>query len=269
LNAYLNLNATGGSAYTYRVTLHYDLALLGTVTSESNLRVASRIANTWLSDSATVINVSNRTIAGSRANTAMGIFTGTDVTAPLPVQLSYFTANAVGEDVSLTWATASEFNNKGFELERSLDGVHFNYFGFVKGAGTSNRIIRYAASDKNAFDQASVLYYRLKQVDLDGKYTYSQVAVVDKNTLENFTSNVFPNPFVSNFMVQINTPQSGKAELSLIDITGKVIANRTDELVVGGNLIDFTQTTEVISGVYFLTIKQGDNYTVQKIVSVK
>jgi hypothetical protein len=70
-------------------------------------------------------------------------------------------------------------------------------------------------------------------------------------------------------MVQINTPQSGKAELSLIDITGKVIANRTDELVVGGNLIDFTQTTEVISGVYFLTIKQGDNYTVQKIVSVK
>ena len=269
LNAYLNLNATGGSAYTYRVTLHYDLALLGTVTSESNLRVASRIANTWLSDSATVINVSNRTIAGSRANTAMGIFTGTDVTAPLPVQLSYFTANVVGEDVSLTWATASEFNNKGFELERSLDGVHFNYFGFVKGAGTSNRIIRYAASDKNAFDQASVLYYRLKQVDLDGKYTYSQVAVVDKNTLENFTSNVFPNPFVSNFMVQINTPQSGKAELSLIDITGKVIANRTDELVVGGNLIDFTQTTEVISGVYFLTIKQGDNYTVQKIVSVK
>lgn len=269
LQSYVDLNATGGSAYTYRLTYHYDIALLGTVSSESNLRVARRVANTWTFDSNTVLNLSNRTIAGSVANTMMGVFTGTDVNAPLPVQLSYFTAHAVGNDVALSWATASELNNKGFELERSVDGFNFSYFGFVKGAGNSNRMIRYTAMDQDAFENANKVYYRLKQVDVDGKFTYSQVVSVDKNLEEGFESQVFPNPFVANFMVQINTPQSGKAELSLIDITGKVIATRTDDLVIGGNLIDFNQTADVISGVYFLTIKQGEHYTVQKIVSVK
>jgi hypothetical protein len=70
-------------------------------------------------------------------------------------------------------------------------------------------------------------------------------------------------------MVEIKTPQSGLAELTLIDITGKVIVKRVDNLQVGGNLIDFTQTSEVISGVYFLTVKQGDFYKVQKIISIK
>ncbi|MDP3930536.1 MAG: T9SS type A sorting domain-containing protein [Bacteroidota bacterium] len=267
-NAYLDLGATGGSAYSYRVTLNYDLALLGSVSSESSIRIASRIANTWAVDSNTVLNVSNRTAANTVSNTAMGVFTGTDITAPLPVQMSFFTAMASNEDVILSWATASELNNKGFELERSYDGINFENFGFVKGAGNSVRTQRYSATDINAFTNSNTLYYRLKQIDFDGMYTYSSIAVVNKNALEGFVSNVFPNPFVSDFIVQINTPQSGKAELTLIDITGKIVASRTDDLVIGGNLIDFTETA-ANSGVYFLTIKQGDFYTVQKIVSVK
>jgi hypothetical protein len=178
-------------------------------------------------------------------------------------------ANAVESDVVLNWVTASETNNKAFELERSVNGVDFEYFGTVKGAGNTTLTQRYSATDKNALALASVLYYRLKQVDFDGKYTYSNTVVVDQFATDEFASNVFPNPFVDNFMVEIKTPQSGLAELTLIDITGKVIAKRVDNLQVGGNLIDFTQTSEVISGVYFLTVKQGDFYKVQKIISIK
>ena len=269
LNSYVELSATAGAGYNYRVNYNYDIALLGSVTAESNLRMASRIGGTWRFDSTSSVNTVNKIISNTGVNIAMGIFTGTDASAPLPVQLISFMANAVESDVVLNWVTASETNNKAFELERSINGVDFEYFGTVKGAGNTTLTQRYVATDRNALALASVLYYRLKQVDFDGKYTYSNTVVVDQFATDEFASNVYPNPFVDNFMVEIKTPQSGLAELTLIDITGKVIASRVDNLLIGGNLIDFTQTSEVISGVYFLTVKQGDFYKVQKIISIK
>ncbi len=269
LNAYLDLNATGGAGYTYRVNLNYDLALLGSVLSESNLKLASRIANTWRMDSNSVLNVSTKTISNAAQNLGMGVFTGTDITAPLPVQLTYFAARAAENDVLLTWLTASEFNNKGFEVERSINGVDFEYIGFVKGAGNSARQVRYGITDKNALQLETTLYYRLKQVDMDGSFNYSSIVSVDMLSVESFTSKVFPNPFTEQFSIEVNTPESGDAICTLIDITGKVIASKVAPLISGANFIEFTETSNVISGVYFLQVQQGEYKSIQKVVSVK
>ncbi len=269
LNAYLNLNATGGAGYNYRVTMNYDLALLGSVTSENNLKLASRVATTWSLDSNSVVNVSAKTIANVAQNTAMGVFTGTDITAPLPVQLTYFAARARENDVELTWLTASESNNKGFEIERSTNGVDFEYIGFVKGAGNSARQLRYVLLDRDAMRLNTSLYYRLKQVDFNGTFNYSPIVNVNMFTSEEFTSKVFPNPFTEQFSVEVNSPESGTAKLTLIDITGKIIASKTSEVISGTNLIDFTETANAISGVYFLQIEQGQFKAIQKVISIK
>jgi hypothetical protein len=268
LNAYLNLSATGGSGYTYRVTMNYDPALMGTVLSESNLRLARYAAASWSVDSNTIINTGARTITNATNNTVMADFTGTDITAPLPVQLSYFVANAVERDVVLTWLTASEQNNRGFEVERSTDGSNFEYVGFVKGAGNTARLTRYGFTDNEALSLASTLYYRLKQIDFDGSFNYSNIVTVNTSNDDKFSSKVFPNPFESQFAVEVNTPQEGEAVLSLIDITGKVIGSKSVQLTTGRNLVDFTETDGIVSGVYFMQIVQGDYKAVQKVISI-
>jgi len=269
LNAYLSLSAAGGSAYTYRVTLNYDIALLGNVLSEANLRVAARPASVWTVDSASLVNVSAKTIANTANNTVMGLFTGTDFTAPLPVSFTYFAAQAVEQDAQLLWETASELNNKGFEVERSLDGVNFEYIGFVKGAGNSSRKLRYNYMDKDALSLGSDLFYRLKQVDLDGSINYSEVAILSTQNMEVFASKVYPNPFVENFTVEVKATHQSAAMLTLIDITGKVAAQLQVNVNQGVNFIDFDKAAHLIPGVYFLRIAQGDNTEIQKVVHIK
>jgi hypothetical protein len=92
-----------------------------------------------------------------------------NVGSPLPVTLSTFTATTKAADALLSWTTVSETNNKGFEVERSINGRTFEKVGFVKGAGNSNRISNYGLTDVRAFDvtNSNILYYRLKQLDFN------------------------------------------------------------------------------------------------------
>jgi hypothetical protein len=90
--------------------------------------------------------------------------------ATTPVKLTSFTATAKAADAFLNWTTASEINNKGFDVERSVDGRTFESIGFVKGAGNSTRMLNYSLTDAKAFEKTPVMYYRLKQVDFDGNF---------------------------------------------------------------------------------------------------
>jgi hypothetical protein len=269
LNAYVDLGATGGSGYNYIATLHYDPALLGNVLSESNLRLASRVNNLWGFDNNSTVNTTAKTITNGTANTAMGVFTGTDVTAPLPVQLTNFTATANDNHVLLSWTTASELNNKGFEVERSSDGNKFEYVGFVKGKGTTQRTNSYNLTDKDAFNRSNLLYYRLKQIDFDGSYSYSNIVLVSKFGEDVFVSNVYPNPFIESFNIDVVTPVSGTTEITVVDITGKEIATKSIEANVGKNTIFFNEMAHVNSGIYFVKVKQGTYTGLHKVVSVK
>ncbi len=147
--------------------------------------------------------------------------------SPLPIRLLKF--DAVLQDkqtVNVSWITASETNNDYFTVEKSADGVNFEKIVSVKGAGSYSRMLTYNSTDYFPF--AGQSYYRLKQTDFDGKFTYSNIVPI--NTGAQSTLTVYPNPAADNDVIQISVPTELKGKTVLIqlyDLQGrKVYSNK-------------------------------------------
>jgi len=168
----------------------------------------------------------------------------------LPVEFTTFTAEALRDETALLkWETATELNNDYFQIEHSADGVNFAKIGLQKGAGTSFEPQSYQFVHPNP--RASINYYRLKQVDIDGTFDYSEIRSV--NFAKEGTFQVYPNP--STNYVQI-VPPAAAAELDwnvdVFDIQGR--------LVQKFNLTDANfrlSTANWPSGVYHLQLRSG------------
>jgi len=139
--------------------------------------------------------------------------------ATLPMKLIYFTGKYDGHEAQLSWATASEYNNDWFEIESSSDGKSFVRIGSVKGAERSNTKREYSYTDQPTTD---VTYYRLKQVDRDGKYEYSTIVVISKNKNNNSVE-CFPNPVNSVLYVSVNAAATGAVQLKFYDMQGRLL----------------------------------------------
>ena len=137
--------------------------------------------------------------------------------APLPVELVSFTAKAAENHVALQWKTASELNNDRFEIERSKDGISFETIGTVNGNGTTNEEQDYAYYDRTVVD--GIYYYRLKQVDYDGKFEKSQVVQVRMSGAQNAVS-VFPT--VIKDQINIQTDHTERPTV-VSDVTGRIL----------------------------------------------
>ncbi len=113
--------------------------------------------------------------------TIQGTYTGigTLCNGPLPVELTLFTATMVKNEINLFWKTETEVNNYGFNVERRINEGEWNNIGFVEGHGNSNSPKEYSYSDKDLFAGGSKFQYRLKQVDTDGSFEYSDVVEVE------------------------------------------------------------------------------------------
>lgn len=157
----------------------------------------------------------------STANTvsSFGPFTLSVIASPLPVELLYFDAKSEGEDVRLEWATATELDNALFTVYRSADGRDFSPLFSVPGAGTSVQVLEYMAYDRGPL--VGLNYYRLRQTDLDGTWTESDVVVVHFDALDG-TPVLYPNP-ATDLVHLVGLPTTG-AELRVLDITGRVIS---------------------------------------------
>lgn len=121
----------------------------------------------------------------------------------LPVELVRFEAIANDKTVELRWETASESNNDGFEVQRSLNGQNWVALDFIPGSGTTNETNRYSFVD--GLPQFSTNYYRLKQVDFDGRFEYSHIVSLKMHAEEGIQ--VYPNPFSGEFQIDINSEQ--------------------------------------------------------------
>jgi hypothetical protein len=143
---------------------------------------------------------------------------------PLPVGLTAFTAQAQGPDaVRLAWATASELNNVGFTVERSVDGQAFGPIGTVPGAGTSNTRHTYSLVDTQLPYGATVLYYRLRQLDENGTVTYTPVRVVRLTKAGAVAQlQAYPNPAREAVHVKL-LGSASSAPLELYDATGRLV----------------------------------------------
>ncbi len=138
----------------------------------------------------------------------------------LPIELLSFTGKLQSENVKLNWSTAFEQNSKGFEIEKSLDGVNFRKIGFVTGAGNSNTTRGYSFIDPQRAVEFN--YYRLKLVDIDNKFDYSDVVLV-KNAFGKQDVYLAGNPITNNINIQFAKTPNGKVAVNIYDMKGSKI----------------------------------------------
>jgi hypothetical protein len=179
------------------------------------------------------------------------------VTPPIPVELNSFSAYSDNEKVNLSWSTASEINNHGFEIERSNDKNNFYTVGFVKGNGTTTTENYYSFSDSP--DKKGIFYYRLKQVDYNGHYEYSDLVSVDFVLNSFVLSQNYPNPFNPLTLISFSLPVDGYFNLNIYNIQGELIDVISDGNLSSGNHSIEWNAKSFPSGIYFYQMKFESN----------
>ncbi len=194
------------------------------------------------------------------------------VDAVVPVELTSFAANVNDFDVTLNWSTATETNNQGFEVQRSTDN-QFTTIGFVDGFGTSTENHNYSYVDGSV--QAGSYTYRLKQVDYDGTFEYSDVVEVEVLVPDVFSlEQNYPNPFNPSTMIKFSLAADSKVSLTVFDVLGQEVSNLiSGNLAAGIHEINFN-ASNINSGVYFYRIDatavDGTNFSsVKKMILTK
>ncbi len=179
-----------------------------------------------------------------------------------PVELTSFTATSQNKQVSLNWSTATEINNNGFEIQRSNANSEFITIGFVRGNGTTTTQQEYSFIDKNMVD--GIYSYRLKQIDYNGLYEYSDVIEVDVRSLDNYSlEQNYPNPFNPSTKIAYVLKEKTNVKLLVMNALGEevaVLVNQTQEQ--GYHQLDFN-ASNLPSGIYFYSL-QTDNFSETK-----
>lgn len=183
--------------------------------------------------------------AGVESNKAIYSVTADAPLAILPVELVYFTGSIINDDAVLTWLTASELNNSGFEIEHSMNGIDFESIGWVNGNGSSSVPHTYGYKDQNL--SIGVNYFRLKQIDYDGNVSYSQIISLEYKS--NLKVSIYPVPAQNILNVNFNLKDLNKVQLTIVDVSGRRI--RTVLNVNASNQIDLSN---IPNGSYFLQI---------------
>jgi hypothetical protein len=167
----------------------------------------------------------------------------------LPVRLTRFTGQVINDNtVNLDWTSAVELNSNKYVVERSRDGKNFEAIGTVEAAGNSSRAIAYRYSDKPATPGA--YFYRLNQVDIDGKSEYSKVVYVNFGKSSGRVTAVFPNPFRNDVqLVGITTGELNSKNVRVFTVTGQQVNYR----ISGANSISIDDNNP--NGVYILRVK--------------
>jgi len=180
----------------------------------------------------------------------------------VPVELSSFTGIAQNQQVTLNWTTATEVNNNGFEIQRSVANSEYVTIDFIKGAGTTTAPQEYSYSDKSL--KNGKYSYRLKQIDYNGVYEYSDAIEVEVLNLDNYVLNQnYPNPFNPSTKIAYVLKEKTNVKLLVMNALGEEVAvlfNQTQEQ--GYHQLDFN-ASNLPSGIYFYSL-QTENYSETK-----
>jgi lipopolysaccharide export system protein LptA len=254
----------GLSSYSYTVNLTY--AQGDVVGTESEIRPVKLSSGVWqypgnanfdfgtqLANTLGEINEITNVLSWSGL-TSFSEFGGGGQGGPLPVELLSFNATCENDQIALTWQTASEHNSSHFEVEKSRDGETWGMIGQQAAAGNSNELLTYQFVDEEK--NAGTIYYRLNQVDVDGKNEYfGPVAVnCEKN---DFEATTLPNPSSEYFFLKVNSDKVQKSSMTLKDMKGQILLHEYLDLKQGINIL---QLQPILStGIYFIeiTTEQG------------
>ncbi len=250
-NEYWTIERTHGSS---NVFVGLSWSANSGVTDLASILVASWDGSEWTSEGngGTTGNATIGSVFSSSSTSnyiAYSLGTDSDVNNPLPIELIHFKASNQNNQVLLEWETASETNNDFFTVERSKDGVQFESIGNVQGAGNSlrNRIYRLI----DARPLSGIAYYRLKQTDFDGKYSYSDSKSIHLSGINKFQK-VYPNPALNCIKIQSNS--SGQHSFSLYDSKFNDVSHLTHVISKNSSLLQL-DISNLKAGTYYIKTK--------------
>jgi uncharacterized repeat protein (TIGR01451 family) len=244
-------NAVAGSITGPNTTTATTLADIGLAVDATGRLVVAAAPNTSkLKAGSYSVQILTTDANGGQTNRAVSFVIPA---FPLPVVLTAFTASTVANrDAQLSWNTAAETNSAYFDVERSLDGTTFTKVGQVAAKGTTISPSAYALTDKGvAALAAGTVYYRLKQVDRDGTFSYSPVRTVAFTKAAVATLSLFPNPAQDATKLDLSAlPTTSSYQVTLLDVTGRQV--RT--LTVAGGVVQPLELTTLASGTYYVLV---------------
>jgi Secretion system C-terminal sorting domain len=234
----------------------------------SNFKMASKyIPSTFYGNEVyTVAGYDGLGGVGNFEKLTFGTIAGTCYQA-LPVELISFTAGVTGNNVSLSWSTSTETNNRGFEVERKSEGGNYKSLGFINGKGTTTEKQSYMIVDYDV--PAGKYYYRLKQIDLNGTMNYSKEIFADISVPAEFTlSQNYPNPFNPTTSIKFGLKFDSKVTLRIFNVLGQQISTLVNTDLKAGYYNEEFNASYLPSGVYLYTIEaaghNGQNFTATK-----
>ncbi len=176
----------------------------------------------------------------------------------LPVELTSFKGESVNCNNIITWTTASELDNDYFEVQRATDGRNFEVLDIVTGNGTTSIESEYSFTDKKAI---GVAYYRLKQVDFDGKFEYSRIIrIVSDCAKKNVIQNIYPNPTSSMLTVEVISNLEGQGGIIIKDVLGRTVSLENVDYEKGYNAIQLN-VSNLAPGTYMILLENDSEYS--------
>ena len=272
LNANQNLVNFQGTLYANLAAWQITTQDLNSVSKTVNFVSATNLHLTGLSNgdvdlAGTPIAEITFDIDGDTRSTTAPYKGADEASLPIPVELVSFSASIAQGNVILNWETATEVNNQGFEIERSVSG-EFTSIGFVPGAGTTTEKQSYTFTDKQVTSGTHT--YRLKQIDFDGSYAYSNSIEVDVTTPLTFNlSQNYPNPFNPTTKINYSVPFDSKVTISVYSVTGELIMELVNDNVSSGSYsVDF-DGSNLASGMYIYKMTAGNFTQTHKMMLMK
>jgi hypothetical protein len=186
----------------------------------------------------------------------------------VPVELTSFTAASNGEDVELSWTTATETNNQGFEVERMTTNGTFEQVGYVAGFGTTTEPKSYSFIDTKL--EAGNYTYRLKQIDFDGTFTYSEEIIVEVEIpLVYSLEQNYPNPFNPSTTIKYSIAEDGFVKLVVYNLLGEEVTTLVSNEQKAGRYEVVFDASKLSSGVYMYRLESSNFLSIKKMILVK
>ncbi len=274
------LNENQSNTYCYTFTANNSTVTMGMIANTRGCTGGTVYGATWTVQGSGCGPVLD---SGDLSNTTMtGLTVGQDYTycytptaaclrlsqypyfvgaVPLPIELVSFQAKVANKAVIVEWTTASELNNEWFELERSFDANKFEPVGKIRGAINSTQILEYAYTD--IINKSGTIYYRLKQIDLNGSFTYSDLTTVNITPLSNIE--LYPNPSRGIFSVEYISTQNNDLLIKVYNSKAELIESRSMAAKKGSNRkkVDLKHLDK---GIYFIQIIGETDQFTEKLV---
>ncbi|RJP67213.1 MAG: T9SS C-terminal target domain-containing protein [Ignavibacteriales bacterium] len=200
----------------------------------------------WKGERGKVIYIGNTTVYPTSAN--------------LPVELTSFTVSKNNDLINLCWSTATETNNKGFEIERKTDSGSWNLIGYKNGKGNAAEKTNYTFTDNISKMNAQSFTYRLKQIDFDGSFVYSsEVNVKNSAPLKFALEQNYPNPFNPNTTIKFQLAKDNFINLNVYNSLGEEVASLVNEYKTAGTYEVNFDASGLTSGIYYTVLRNTDS----------